>query len=137
MFWVGGGVSGSRAGEAACVGERDEDPLGVVIWRIEVVKSSGDECGGDRAALRGVVVDGGALQGGRGELVTGADVEAERLLTRRWTDLLPAAVVGQEACVKDPTLLTELGSARAWLVDPVDGTTNFVEGNPDWAVMVP
>ena len=24
----------------------------------------------------------------------------------------------------------------AWLVDPLDGTTNFVEGNPEWAVMV-
>ncbi len=72
-----------------------------------------------------------------GELVTVADVEAERLLTRRLTDLLPAAaVVGEEACADDPRLLAGLGSTRAWLVDPLDGTTNFVEGNPDWAVMV-
>lgn len=71
-----------------------------------------------------------------GELVTVADVEAERLLARRLTDLLRAAVVGEEACAGDPTLLAGLGSARAWLVDPLDGTTNFVEGNPDWAVMV-
>ena len=71
-----------------------------------------------------------------GELVTVADLDAERLLTRRLTDLLPAAVVGEEACAEDPTLLAGLGSARAWLVDPLEGTTNFVEGNPAWAVMV-
>jgi fructose-1,6-bisphosphatase/inositol monophosphatase family enzyme len=72
-----------------------------------------------------------------GELVTVADVEAERLLTRRLTDLLPgAAVVGEEACAADPTLLKGLGAAQAWLIDPLDGTANFVEGNHDWAVMV-
>jgi fructose-1,6-bisphosphatase/inositol monophosphatase family enzyme len=72
-----------------------------------------------------------------GELVTVADVDAERLLTRRLTDLPPgAAVVGEEACATDPALLDGLGSAWAWLVDPLDGTTNFVEGNPEWAVMV-
>jgi len=72
-----------------------------------------------------------------GELVTVADVEAEGLLTQRLTDLLPgAAVVGEEACAADPTLLEGLGAAQAWLVDPLDGTANFVEGNHDWAVMV-
>ncbi len=72
-----------------------------------------------------------------GELVTVADVDAERLLTRRLTDLLPAAaVVGEEACATDPTLLESLWSAQAWLIDPLDGTANFVEGRPDWAVMV-
>lgn len=62
-----------------------------------------------------------------GELVTVADVEAEGLLTRRLTDLLPGAlVVGEEACAADPTLLEGLGAAQAWLVDPLDGTANFV-----------
>ncbi|MST32096.1 hypothetical protein GHK86_05060 [Acidimicrobiaceae bacterium USS-CC1] len=71
-----------------------------------------------------------------GELITVADVEAERLLTRRSTDLPPAAVVGEEACAEDPTLLAGLRSALAWLVDPLDGTTSFVEDDPAWAVMV-
>lgn len=72
-----------------------------------------------------------------GELVTVADVDPKRLLTRRLTDLLPAAAdVGEEACATDPTLLESLGSAQAWLIDPLDGTANFVEGKPDWAVMV-
>jgi len=72
-----------------------------------------------------------------GELVTVADVDAERLLTRCLTDLLPrAAVVGEEACATDPTLLKGLGAVQAWLINPLDGTNNFVEGNHDWAVMV-
>ncbi len=72
-----------------------------------------------------------------GELVTVADVEAERLLTRRLGSLLPgAAVVGEEAWSTRPELLLALGSERAWLIDPLDGTANFVEGGEDWAVMV-
>ena len=72
-----------------------------------------------------------------GELVTIADIEAEELLTRMLTGLLPGAlVVGEEACATDPTLLEGLGAAQAWLVDSLDGTANFVEGSDDWAVMV-
>ena len=72
-----------------------------------------------------------------GELVTIADIEAEELLTRILTGLLPGAlVVGEEACATDPRLLDGLGAAQAWLVDPLDGTANFVEGSDDWAVMV-
>ncbi len=70
-----------------------------------------------------------------GEVVTVADREAERLLTRRLVGLLAAPVVGEEACSARPELLDALGSERAWLVDPLDGTANFVSGSPDWAVM--
>ena len=67
----------------------------------------------------------------------GNDIDAEELLTRRLTDLLPgAAVVGEEACATDPALLEGLGAAQAWLVDPLDGTTNYIGGNHDLAVMV-
>jgi fructose-1,6-bisphosphatase/inositol monophosphatase family enzyme len=72
-----------------------------------------------------------------GEIVTDADEEGERLLTKgleaRWPGV---AVVGEEACAKDPTLADALHDEWAWLVDPVDGTGNFVAGSPEWAVMV-
>lgn len=71
-----------------------------------------------------------------GEVVTAADEEAERLLTRRLTALVDAPVVGEEAVAADPARLGALGAGRAWLVDPLDGTANFVAGSPDWAVMV-
>jgi len=73
-----------------------------------------------------------------GELVTIADREAEALLTKGLMELLPASVVlGEEAAARHPEIhqrLTE--EADLWLVDPLDGTSNFVEGKPCFSVMV-
>lgn len=72
-----------------------------------------------------------------GEVVTVADQEGERLLTRRLQDILPRVpVVGEEACAVDGSLVTALEGERAWLLDALDGTSNFVAGSGDWAVMV-
>ncbi|MDH6140509.1 fructose-1,6-bisphosphatase/inositol monophosphatase family enzyme [Kitasatospora sp. GP30] len=70
-----------------------------------------------------------------GELVTVADREAEQLITRRLRELLDAPVVGEEATAADPGLLRALREApAAWVVDPLDGTANFVAGRPEYAV---
>lgn len=84
------------------------------------------------------LTDGEVDEKGPGDLVTIADREAEELLTRGLSALLPGVpVVGEEATAADPSLPDLLGSAAAaWLVDPVDGTGNFVAGSPDFAVMV-
>jgi fructose-1,6-bisphosphatase/inositol monophosphatase family enzyme len=72
-----------------------------------------------------------------GELVTDADVEGERILTAGLAALWPGVpIVGEEACAADPTLVNALRGEWTWLVDPVDGTGNFVGGSPEWAVMV-
>ena len=73
-----------------------------------------------------------------GDLVTEADVEAERVLTRRLTDLLPGSVViGEEACAHDPTVLDRLDRDEpAWIIDPVDGTSNFAHGRPTFGTIV-
>lgn len=72
-----------------------------------------------------------------GDPVTDADREAEVLITAGLRRLDPgAAVVGEEAVAADPGLLGLLRSAdRVWLVDPIDGTANFVAGSPEHAVM--
>jgi fructose-1,6-bisphosphatase/inositol monophosphatase family enzyme len=72
-----------------------------------------------------------------GELVTIADREAEAALCERLSQILSdTPVVGEEGCAADPSRLRWLGAERAWLVDPLDGTANFVAGSADWAVMV-
>jgi fructose-1,6-bisphosphatase/inositol monophosphatase family enzyme len=71
-----------------------------------------------------------------GELVTVADREAEELITSRLRALVDAPVVGEEAAAANPRLVGILRDApAAWLVDPLDGTANFVAGRPQWAVM--
>jgi fructose-1,6-bisphosphatase/inositol monophosphatase family enzyme len=73
-----------------------------------------------------------------GQLVTDADVAAERMLSRRLTEMLPGSlVVGEEAVDGDPDLLHRLeGSEAVWVIDPVDGTANFAKGNPRFAVII-
>lgn len=75
---------------------------------------------------------------GPGNLVTEADVEAERVLTRRLTDLLPgSAVVGEEAAAGDPAIMDVLdGDGPVWIIDPVDGTNNFAHHRPTFGVIV-
>jgi fructose-1,6-bisphosphatase/inositol monophosphatase family enzyme len=81
--------------------------------------------------------DGDVWMKSPGEVVTIADEEAERLLVRRLVDLLPGTpVVGEEGSSRDSQLLSCLSEDKAWLVDPLDGTANFVAGGTDWAVMV-
>lgn len=69
-----------------------------------------------------------------GEVVTIADREAEAIISAGLHDLLPnAPVVGEEAVASDPSLLDALQtSGYAWLVDPLDGTANFIAGSPHW-----
>lgn len=72
-----------------------------------------------------------------GELVSSADREAERLIAPLLTALLPGSrVIGEEAVANDPGLLDGLGGGVAWLVDPLDGTANFIAGEERFAVMV-
>ncbi|WP_280724159.1 inositol monophosphatase [Kitasatospora sp. MAA4] len=80
---------------------------------------------------------GEVMEKSPGDLVTVADREAEVIITRRLRELLPVPVVGEEAVAADPSLARALHTEPAcWLVDPVDGTANFVAGRPDFAVMV-
>ena len=71
------------------------------------------------------------------DLVTDADEAAERQITRALMDRFPeCAVVGEEACAADPSLLNRLGGADlAFVVDPVDGTANFAGGVPLFGCM--
>jgi len=79
---------------------------------------------------------GEVIEKAPGEVVTVADREAEQIISRRLRELLPVPVVGEEAVAADPELARALHSEPAvWLVDPVDGTSNFVAGRPDFAVM--
>ncbi len=71
------------------------------------------------------------------DLVTEADEAAERQITAALLRAFPGCVVvGEEACAADPPLLGRLdGADLAFVVDPVDGTSNFAWGLPLFACM--
>lgn len=72
------------------------------------------------------------------DLVTEADVNAERVISQALRNRYPGAmIVGEEACSDDPSLLDGLGDAPlAFVIDPVDGTFNFASGVPLFGVML-
>ena len=75
---------------------------------------------------------------GPDDLVTVADRAVEVALSQRLVDLLPGAcVVGEEAVHADPRRLELFKSdGPVWVIDPIDGTSAFAKGSPDFAVMV-
>lgn len=66
------------------------------------------------------------------DLVTDADIAAERFLSQRLAERLPGiAIVGEEAVSDDASILSRLADADlAAVIDPVDGTWHFAHGMP-------
>ena len=62
-----------------------------------------------------------------------ADIAVDGFLKRELKALLPAAGWLSEETVDDPE---RLGRGLCWLVDPIDGTRDFIRGRPGWAVSV-
>ena len=68
-----------------------------------------------------------------GNPVSEADLEVDRFLKRELRALLPSAAWLSEETADDKT---RTDSGLIWLVDPIDGTRDFVGGRAGWAVSV-
>ncbi|HEU4651140.1 MAG TPA: 3'(2'),5'-bisphosphate nucleotidase CysQ [Croceibacterium sp.] len=68
-----------------------------------------------------------------GSPVCTADLEVDAFLQRELGRLLPAAGWLSEETADDPA---RLGKDLVWLVDPIDGTRDFIAGRAGWAVSV-
>ena len=72
------------------------------------------------------------------DFVTEADRAAEKKLKKALSAVHPGAVfIGEESAAEDPSLLGRLDDAGAfWIVDPLDGTRNFVQGRREFGTIV-
>lgn len=74
---------------------------------------------------------------GPGDVVTDADRRAEEALGGQLVARAGGVVVGEEAAFADPHVLDALADGElVWVIDPIDGTRNFVKGSPDHGVML-
>ena len=71
-----------------------------------------------------------------GSLFTSADIAAQEALVARLPAISRAPVVGEEMKHEDQLEQWLAGDEGLWCVDPVDGTSNFVNGLPYFAVSV-
>ncbi len=91
-----------------------------------------------RKAGRGLLKDFGEVENlqvsskGPGDFVSRADKAAEALIREDLMAARPSygflGEEGKEIEGEDPT--------RRWIVDPLDGTTNFLHGLPHWAISI-
>lgn len=67
-----------------------------------------------------------------GSLVTRTDEEIDRLISQRVEERYPGDTVlsEEQATLFDPSI------TRTWIVDPIDGTTNYARGIPTWGVSI-
>jgi histidinol phosphatase-like enzyme (inositol monophosphatase family) len=63
--------------------------------------------------------------------VTRADRECEKLIARRLQEVFPDDGICGEEGARAPAK-----SGRRWLIDPIDGTKDFLRGNPNWATLI-
>ena len=121
----------------------------------------GEECGGDdeiedaramsevarRAAEAGANVVSGALnvnsastvtfKASTADLVTETDTASERAIVGVLNHLCPThAILGEESGVSVATQDDETAFDFLWVVDPLDGTTNFAHRYPSFGVSV-
>lgn len=63
--------------------------------------------------------------------VTVADRECERMIASMLSEAFPGdGILGEEGAQ------AEAHSGRRWIIDPIDGTRDFVRGNPLWANLI-
>src|SRR5580704_19379963 len=63
--------------------------------------------------------------------VTIADKECEKLISKLLDETYPDdGILGEEGSSK------ESKNGRRWIIDPIDGTRDFLRGNPAWAVLI-
>ncbi len=107
------------------------DNTGAYATELEVAISAAREAGALLRAQQSKV--SGVRHKGVVDLVTDADLASERLIADRLTTAFP-----------DDQLLAEEGTEagdeadanRRWIVDPLDGTTNYAHGYPLYAVSI-
>jgi myo-inositol-1(or 4)-monophosphatase len=70
---------------------------------------------------------------GKDSPVCEADIEVDQLLRERLSQAAPGSGWLSEESADDAA---RLAARRVWIVDPIDGTRGFLNGQPDWAVSV-
>lgn len=73
------------------------------------------------------------------DYVTAADHAAEARLQKALLELYPGAVfIGEEGVAAEPDIVNHLDQEEGafWIVDPLDGTRNFVQGRREFGTIV-
>jgi myo-inositol-1(or 4)-monophosphatase len=97
----------------------------------ELARATAEEAGGLVGAGRSTAAEQVDTKSSPVDVVTAVDAAAEALIVRRLLAARPGdGVLGEEGAA------TEGSSGVRWVIDPIDGTVNFLYGLPAFAVSI-
>jgi myo-inositol-1(or 4)-monophosphatase len=103
------------------------DPAELLALAVDVARTAARLVAGGRATAG----DSVAVKSSSVDVVTAVDTASERLIVERLTAARPGdGVLGEEGSARTGT------SGVRWVVDPIDGTVNFLYGVPAYAVSI-
>ncbi|WP_369796342.1 inositol monophosphatase family protein, partial [Snodgrassella sp. CFCC 13594] len=71
-----------------------------------------------------------------GSLLTEADVAAQSAFAKGLRHIIDCPMLGEEMSAQDQLALWQYNGGGLWVVDPIDGTNNFINGMPHFALSV-
>lgn len=71
-----------------------------------------------------------------GSLLSDADLATQAALMQKLPEIIAAPVLGEEMSHDTQRHLWDNSESGLWVVDPIDGTSNFINGLPHFAVSV-
>lgn len=97
---------------------------------LEIARSMAVVAGHAVMAVRGTAE---VMKKAHGEPVTAADLEANRIILERLAREFPDDAILSEETPSDPS---RAQAKRIWIIDPIDGTREFIEGTEDFAIQI-
>jgi fructose-1,6-bisphosphatase/inositol monophosphatase family enzyme len=109
----------------------DRDRVGSLQQELTLASGIAVEAG--RRIMR--YLDGGLEVGYKewGEVVTPADRDSDRLIRHGLSTAFPADAIFSEETADSPA---RLANPRVWIVDPLDGTSNFIARGDEFSVSI-
>lgn len=102
-----------------------------ILDRLDFAKSLTKQAGEKATTYFQSIGDLLIQQKGVQDLVSNADLEVETFIRERLSKIYPDdGIVGVEHCDTEGT------SGYTWVIDPIDGTANFVAAIPSWCVVL-
>jgi len=95
---------------------------------VEVAKAAGKFISGERKKFNPSEI----IHKGQRDMVSYVDVNAEKMIVDGLTKILPEA----DFLTEENTVTAKSSSRFRWIIDPLDGTTNFIHGVPAFSVSI-
>lgn len=98
---------------------------------LEIARGIAEEAGALAARLRAEGVEVAGTKSSPIDIVTAADRATEDLIRTRLAEIRPGdGFLGEESGAERGT------TGLTWVVDPIDGTVNYLYGLPNWSVSI-